>query len=100
MTEEQMERAIEFLLDHQAQFAADISILKESQAETRNNIDRITVKIDDLAEAQVRTQGQIDKTQEQINYLAKQQAKTSGELEHFSTSIQEFITEVRNKLGK
>ena len=32
MTGEQMERAIEFLLDHQAQFAADISILKESHA--------------------------------------------------------------------
>ena len=48
MTEAQMERAIEFLLDHQAQFAADISILKESQAETRSNIDRVVTNVDSV----------------------------------------------------
>lgn len=93
MTEAQMERAIEFLLDHQAQFAADISILKESQTHTRDNIDN-------LFEAQSRTQALIDKTQEQIHALAKQQARTSGELEHFMNAMQGFVTEVRNKLDK
>ena len=114
MTEAQMERAIEFLLDHQAQFATDISILKESQAETRSNIDRVvtnvdslslklirlTEKVDEIAEAQTQTQVLIDKTQEQINALAKQQARTSGELEHFMNAMQGFVTEVRSKLDK
>ena len=114
MTAEQMERAIEFLLDHQAQFAADISILKESQAETDRTlsrvvmtVDRISAKVENLTDAQLFTDSKMKemaeaqiRTQQTIEMVAKSQARTSGELEHFMTAMQQFVTEVRDKLGK
>lgn len=118
MTAEQMERAIEFLLDHQAQFAADISILKETQTElgatmketqaefratmkeaqatlkkTLKTVDRISVRMEELTEAQI-------EMKREMTMLAKQQSRTSGELEHFMTAMQHFVMEVRGQLSK
>lgn len=107
-----MERAIEFLLDHQAQFAADISVLKESQAETEKTlnkvvatVDRISDRVDNLTDAQLLTDSKMRelaeaqiRTQQTIEMMAKSQARTSAELEHFMTAMQGFVTEVRDKL--
>jgi methyl-accepting chemotaxis protein len=42
MTNEQMERAIEFLLDHHAKFSADIGELKDVQQRQAENLDKLT----------------------------------------------------------
>jgi flagellar basal body rod protein FlgF len=59
MTDEQMERAIEFLFDHHAKFSADIGELKEvigelkdAQRRQTTNIDRLTADMQTLREVQ------------------------------------------------
>ena len=106
MTPEQMETAIEFILNEQArittnfemwsdEFRQDINKLREAQGQTDKQIRA-------LREAQSETDLQIravHKTQsEGFQYLSKQQARTSGELETFMNAMTQFITEVRNKL--
>ncbi|MFL6277417.1 MAG: hypothetical protein ACJ74G_19705 [Blastocatellia bacterium] len=50
MTNEEMERAIEFLLNHHAQFSADISGLKEVQRQQAENIDKLTAIVEAIHE--------------------------------------------------
>ena len=106
MTPEQMETAIEFILNEQArittnfemwsdEFRQAINKLREAQGQTDKQIRA-------LREAQSETDLQIravHKTQsEGFQYLSKQQARTSGELETFMNAMTQFITEVRHKL--
>ena len=66
MTDEEMQKAIEFIVSQQAQFASDIHKLRESQAETNQLLNRLaavtvkgfedtTAKINALIDAQMRT---------------------------------------------
>ena len=66
MTNEEMQKAIEFMVSQQAQFAADIQKLQESQAETNQLLNRLAAvtvkgfedsnaKINALIDAQMRT---------------------------------------------
>ena len=66
MTYEEMQKAIEFIVNQQAQFAADIQKLQESQAETNQLLNRLAAvtvkgfedtnaKINALIDAQMRT---------------------------------------------
>ena len=41
MTPEEMERAIDFLLEHHANFSSDIEALKEVQAQQAANLDKL-----------------------------------------------------------
>jgi tetrahydrodipicolinate N-succinyltransferase len=45
MTSEQMERVIEFLLDHHAKFSANIGELKEVQRRQTENLDKLTTAV-------------------------------------------------------
>ena len=108
MNPEQVDRAIEFILNEQArittsfemwteEFRLDIKELKESQAHTDAQI-RL------LREAQSDTDGKIralivsqEKTDDSVRHLSKQQTRTSGELETFMAAMTQFITEMRNK---
>lgn len=60
MTDEQMERAIEFLLDHHAKFSADIDELKEVQRQQAKNIDKLTADVQALTENTSAMQSQMD----------------------------------------
>jgi len=50
MTSEEMERAIEFLLNHHAQFSADIGQLKEAISRQSENLDKLTANVDAMRE--------------------------------------------------
>ena len=50
MTGEEMERAIEFLLDHHAKFSADIDQLKEAQAQTSADVRTLAGAVSELSE--------------------------------------------------
>ena len=112
MTPEQMETAIEFILNEQArittkfemwtdEFQQELKEMRESQAELRAAQLRTDVQIRALREAQAETDTQLralGKTQaEGFQYLSKQQARTSGELETFMNAMTQFVTEVRHK---
>ena len=49
MTGEEMERTIEFILKQQAQFNADIEILKEMQAETSREVKATSATVTELS---------------------------------------------------
>jgi transcriptional regulator with AAA-type ATPase domain len=51
MTNEEMQRTMQFILEQQAQFAVDIQQLKESQAKTEGNVGQLTNVVSLLAAA-------------------------------------------------
>ena len=59
MSEEEMRRKMEFIINQQAQFAADIQTLDESQGRLTGAITTIVGMIGKLAEAQERTVAQV-----------------------------------------
>ena len=48
MNHEEMERAIEFLLEHHAKLSTDLDKLKELQAQTTSDIQALTANVDRL----------------------------------------------------
>jgi len=70
MTHEEIERTIEFLLEHHAKFSTDIDKLKELQAQTTSDIQALTANLDRVeaqAEADRReTRHSIDSFREEM----------------------------------
>ena len=52
MTNDQMERAIEFMLEHHAKFSADIGELREAISELKERVNGVTETVSRLAEVQ------------------------------------------------
>ena len=50
MTNEQMERAIEFLLEHHAKMSDDINELKEAMKRQSENLDKLTANVEAMRE--------------------------------------------------
>jgi len=87
MTNEEMQRTMEFILNQQAQFATDIQKLQESQqqlqgslietnqlltrlaAATVRGFEETNAKIDALVDAQMRTDEAVKKTDEAVRNL-------------------------------
>lgn len=60
MTGEEMERAIEFLINHHAKVSSDIEGLKEAQKNTAANIDALAETVVSLAESVSRLEAQAE----------------------------------------
>ena len=73
MTGDEMERAIEFLLEHHAKFSVDMDKLQEIQAQTSKDI---------IALAEMQAQ-----TSKDIMALAEAQARTSRDVESLAESV-------------
>ncbi|HEX5709634.1 MAG TPA: hypothetical protein VFX96_20310 [Pyrinomonadaceae bacterium] len=87
MTNEEMQKAMEFVVNQQAQFAADIQKLEESQARTVELVGRLAIateasfnevregmkelreSISSLVDAQMRTEENLNKTDEKVRNL-------------------------------
>jgi hypothetical protein len=80
MTSEEMQKTMEFILNQQAQFAADIQKLQGSQMETNQLLNRLAAatvkgfeetnaKINALIDAQMRTDENLKKTDEAVRNL-------------------------------
>jgi allophanate hydrolase subunit 1 len=99
MTPEEMERAINFIVEHQAQFAADIQQLKEAQVITEQKLQQFADI--QLGQAKLQTQlteatlantimlGQLTKTQQQTN---EKLAETDERLNIFINVVERHIT--------
>ena len=110
MNEEERQRQMDFILNQQAQFAADIqklqeslSALMESQAETAQIVNRLAAvtvegfkqtnaKIDTLIDAQTRTEGALTRLAEAQTQLAEAQTHTDQRLD----ALIDIIREGRN----
>jgi flagellar basal body rod protein FlgG len=80
MADDKVEKRIEFIIEQQAQFAADIQQLREAQSKTDQMLNRlaavtlegfkdVNAKIDALVDAQLRTDENLRTTNETLNNL-------------------------------
>ena len=111
MTNEQMERAIEFLLDHHAKFSVDIGELKDVQRQQAENLNRLTADVQALTENTSAMQSQIDSiitemrdgfdklilANEITRDLAEQAIKLSVAVNKRVTGIDQRVTDIEQK---
>ena len=78
MTNEDIEKRIEFIIDQQALFSADMNLLKDSQSELTArvdgiamNVDRLSAKIDTLAEIQAQAETRLSRVEESFVLLVQ-----------------------------
>jgi flagellar basal body rod protein FlgG len=80
MADDKVEKRIEFIIEQQAQFSADIQQLREAQSKTDQMLNRlaavtlegfkdVNAKIDALVDAQLRTDENLKTTNETLNNL-------------------------------
>lgn len=81
MTEEEWQRKMDFIVEHQAQFTAGIQQLKEQLKETREQSDARMAKIEDvILRLANQTENRVTAFDERMNRLAEEQAKTQARL--------------------
>ncbi|MFN0122535.1 MAG: hypothetical protein ACKV2V_18725 [Blastocatellia bacterium] len=110
MTNEEMERTMQFILDHQAKNTVAIDLLGEKvsaltrdvsalQEVTRTHgqiLDRMSHMIVGLAEAQARTAEAQARTDQQIAVMSSKVEAVSDRLDAFIVVVERYITEGRN----
>ncbi len=80
MTNEEMQKTMQFILEQQAQFVVDIQKLQETHTQTENLVQRLAVftvkgfedtdaKINALIDAQMRTDENLNRTDEAVRNL-------------------------------
>ncbi len=93
MTNEEMQKTMQFILEQQAQFAVDIQKVHETQAQTEQLLNRLAAvtvrgfedtnaKINALVESQMR--------------LSEAQAKTDENLQNLMAVVDRYFSEGRN----
>jgi septal ring factor EnvC (AmiA/AmiB activator) len=92
MTPEEMERAMQFVLRQQAQFAADIEKLTVKTDRIADGLIGLTGLVGRLAEAQ-------DRTDEQLRLTAEQLRATDARLSRADAELGEHIRTVESHLN-
>jgi uncharacterized membrane protein len=99
MTNEEMEKTMHFILEQQAQFAADIGQLRESHARLTEATLANTGAIGRLTEAQVRTEIQMAvlaqaqaRSEVKIAEVAEGLAEVTERLDAFIVVVEKYIT--------
>ena len=107
MTNEALEKRMEFIVEQQAQFASDIQQLREAQTQTDSVVAQtgeivgrlasttlegfkdVNAKLNALVDSQIRTD-------EKISSLADSQTRTDGDLRNLIAVVDRYFTEGRN----
>jgi hypothetical protein len=106
MTPEEMERAMEFLLDHHAKFAAelqqnrdDMQIIRETQREFQSQLGSLgealialTGMVGRIAEAQIRTDTRVAE-------IAEAQIATNAQVAEIAERLNDFIVVVERYIS-
>ena len=106
MSNEEMDKKMEFIVEQQAQFAADIQVAREVQAQDakllRNLSDAVMMVVGlvgSLTEAQGRTDDRLNllteaqtRAEERINLLAQAQTRTEERLNLFINVVERYIS--------
>lgn len=66
MTGDEMERAIQFLIEHHAKVSTDIEGLKEAQVRTTTNLESLTRTVVELAESVSRLEAQAESDRQEM----------------------------------
>ena len=96
MNNEQFERRMEFIVEQQAQFAADIQQLKETQeAEAklwRERHNDLTDALTTIVGIVGKLAGAQERTDEQLSELTNKQAETDDRLNVFINVVERYIS--------
>lgn len=107
MTNEEIQKRIEFIIEQQAQFAADIQQLRETQAadskimkEKHNSLTEalttVVGMIGKLSAAQERTDANVAELAEKMITLADAQANTDERLNMLIGMVERYFSDGRN----
>jgi hypothetical protein len=103
MSDAEMNKKMEFIVEQQAKFAADIEIMREVQAADAKRLGDGLIGVIDivghLARYQMRTEDSVNllaqaqtRTEERLNELAQSQARTDDRLNVFINVVERFIS--------
>jgi hypothetical protein len=107
MTNEEMQRTMQFIVEQQAQFAADMQKIKEAQVFNEQRFEHLSNAMLELAEAQTRSEARMASLAEAQERTEKKLAETNAEtnsrladtdkrLNSLITVIERYISETRN----
>ncbi|MGH9942085.1 MAG: hypothetical protein ACRD9R_06995 [Pyrinomonadaceae bacterium] len=103
MSEEEMQRKMEFIINHQAQFVTDIQKVSEAQGKLTDAMLGVVGMIGKLTEAQARTDAKLvelaeaqQRTDAQLAETNAQLAETNERLNIFINVVERYISERRN----
>lgn len=100
MSNEEMNKKMEFIVEQQANFAAEIEILREVQATQYGRLSDALISVvgivGNLVQAQTGTEKRItllaQRTEERINQLVEAQARTEDRLNAFINVVERYIS--------
>jgi len=99
MSEEELNKKMEFIVEQQAQFTADIQAMREVQAANEKQMGTLSqaliavvASIGDLAQAQKRTDERIGLLTESIKLLAEAQSRTDERLNNLINIVERHIS--------
>jgi hypothetical protein len=98
-----IERTMEFILAQQAQFAADIQVLKEVQAVNQDNLGGLIEVVNRLAQMQenlsTETGNRLAQLSNTVHQTNAENAKTDDRLTQLSDTVRETNAETNNRLN-
>ncbi len=92
MSEDKLQRQIEFIVDQQAKFSVDIAELKERQVEQAANIDKISDNVSTLADALLSLTNIVEKHDDHITALIQQGKEMNDRLNTLITVVERIIS--------
>jgi chromosome segregation ATPase len=108
MTGEEMERAIQFIIEQQSRFAADMQQMKEQFAAEMQRIEsRFGEQLGKQGEAIIALTGMVGriaeahiKTEAKVAELAESQARTNSEMAELAGRLNDFILVVERYISE
>ena len=99
MSEEELNQKMEFIVEQQAKFAAEMEIMREVQAANERQMNALSralialvASVGDLAEAQRRTDERLNSLAESVKVLTEAQARTDERLSNLITLVERHIS--------
>lgn len=87
MTDDELNRKMEFIVEQQAQFAVDIQLLKEAQATTNASIAQLTKDVLMLADTQSQMQEQAEADRQEMRNGINQMISIAEEMRDLARAL-------------
>ena len=96
MTDEEMRRRMEFIIEQQAQFAVNIEQLREAQRDSEARLGRLGGAVVAVVDIVGRLTQGLERTDRNVALLAEAQLRTDERLNAFITVVERYISRGRN----
>ncbi|CAN5236385.1 hypothetical protein BH18ACI2_BH18ACI2_25540 [soil metagenome] len=100
MSEEEMQRKMEFIIDQQAQFVTDIQQLQGAQGKLTDAVIGVVGMIGKLTEAQAQTNALVAALAQQTSEIAEAQKRTDARLAETDERLNIFINVVERYISR